>query len=610
MKKYFNCYFLLFAISVIIFGTSCKYEPTEVNYQDIDPPEKLNLNYYLTPNDSVVVVYIPTTFVLKIDSIGKKIIKRLVIFDNDTIKSYDYSSYSIQYTIDPENLEPRDYELKMILFMRSHTGSLMDTLGKEGYLAEYKWKISVRRFGNEIPVIISFTEENGRGKLIWKKFDAPGFRGYTILKDNNNRAEIININDTVLIDSNIIAGKHSYKVIANYTNINGYPDKRESAPFNVDYSFKAQMSQYNAGEFRITWDKPLFYNNVQSYSIIKKKESNKDTILAEITDPTKTSAIVDIGLYKSVSVSILVKGKGELFKYITFNQNINYPGTDTFPATYNSNIIHCYSPDNMLYYLDKNLKFTSYNLNNKTFENHSGIPTTNNTLYDVSPNNKHLVIYNSSVNPMFFKPPDFTNYITIDLKKHIKYTFVLSYSMSNDGILFILYKNTSSTYSYLAVIDPYSDNLIAQDSIDNTISGKASYDGVTYYALSNSGNKLYTYKLVGDRIIKTSTIDGVIGDVRVKYIPGTNKVVALRNSEIQTWDCLSGQQESSFATEAQYIADVDYTNNNILGATSKKLYIYSPNNGNLLKTINTDIYLLSFLNSTIISSGIFAKINY
>ena len=300
-------YLAIFSVLFAVLIPGCKYEPTEVNYHELAPPVISPVLFYLSPEDSVVEVSLPTTFILRYVAPADEVRKITVVFNGDTAKYFAHSQQSIKYTLYPEAHSVGEYELKIYVSFKTNTGSLMDKIDIEGNTVSYKWKVIIKNFSPQYPEIISFEPYEGRGRLVWKKYRNSGFIKYKIIKDGTFIEEIKNVNDTVLIDNSIIAGKHQYQLV--YYGLDDQENMYSSASeiFTVNYPLIITIKHINSGNYNCSWDKPVFYNNIKSYQLEFYSYNKGQVRLAEINNPDICSYDLELGLFKSIRLILQIK---------------------------------------------------------------------------------------------------------------------------------------------------------------------------------------------------------------------------------------------------------------------------------------------------------------
>lgn len=609
-KIYMLLYFV-FILSAILPG--CKYEPTEVNYHEIDLNKNIKITFGI--NDSIVTVVEDCYVGVSVDN-EKNRIDSVIIILNGKNMSLISENLWVGTRIEPNTFGNGIFDLKIIVFVRSGSGCLLDKLGKEKKRFEYNCKVNIMRKGTISPKIVMMESQNGEGKLIWRKFDVPGFYGYVIGKYIDNyytpylSDTIRNIQDTILIDKNIICGNCNYIVSALVRHVDNRLVSFESERYYLKLPGFITIDADDDIEYRIDWKKLLFPSNVSRIEIIDTTGKSEKVVFSG-DGKNSTSVKLDYGFtYKKMLFRAF--SNDTIFGKMYYDEPFTLRGRDTFPVYPFDKILHSYSSDNTVYYFKSLYMIQIYDLNLERTGNTLYVSYTSNELLSLSENNTYLSYYYPGINSYIYIHKKGTQtYKTFDIKpeQYLGNVTITGIAATNDGTLFVLSQSSLLEKSIILSIEIETKKLLSRDTVPLASSFRVSHDGSMMAVISEFYNYVGFYRSSGNAIALVKTIEGDFNKQCVRFVPNSNKVYIIDNGFISLFESTLYTLVSTFKTEAGKILDIDYTNGYILASNDKKMYIYDPA-GSLKKTFFYNCGEIAFLNSTIITSGVLTKIKY
>jgi hypothetical protein len=615
MKKIFNCYFLLFEISIIVLGASCKYEPTEVNYHDIEQNVDL-FTITLNPEDTNVFIFNETFLKMGISDTTRKVDSAYISFNGIPVTIYR-GYYWVGSSINPNNYKEGIYELVIVMFTKTGSGSLLEKIGMEKKRFEYKWNVTIKKVENLKPEIVMMDEINGVGKLIWREFDFPGFYGYLVTKSYNYpytpyySDTIRNIQDTFLLDNNIIRGKVDYTVSALVKQADGRIYKFTSNKYLVNLSGTITSQQSKDYFYTVNWEKPVFWSNISKIEIIDT--NNKiNKVLFSTSDYNILTAKIDYNILYKRNLLWRITPKDTIFGQKHYSELFTLKCTDTMAVYYINKILHGYNGDDLVYTQYSLSTINVINIKTRLIQSQFYIKNNAKDYVALSENNKYFVTASKSLgSDIYYKLlPDYYTDYTIKTSQLIGQTSIKDLIVTNDGIVYILTNNLEYENSTITVFNITTNSMISKDTVILCSSIKVSHDGSRIVAISEYNEKANIYEFVNNKMKLLSTINGTFDKRSIKFFPNSVAAAFVTDDKLQIRDCADGKLVQSFSTPGYIIQDIDYTNNYILITDDTFLYVYDTNSGALKKRYSYFAGDLAFMNSTILSSGIFAKITY
>jgi hypothetical protein len=256
--------YLLFLI-IVLFCNSCEFEPSEVynrSVTDNSTPAMIQI-IELNLDDDTVYLYSERVIQFKFHCLNQKIKRISFILDWNEM-SFVNSDTGTLYALKYKNLDEGVHTLVLKLYTGSGTGSIAEHLGGEGYFYSKSWVIIVRK---SYQSSCRDTVINGLLHLSWDAYKGSDFKEYVIFKqfDFDQVKEIKRVKKAEFIDSTYVGegGKYIISVISSNTNIVAYTFITLNREIPKVY-FKAT----NQNEYSVCWDRSRYYNAVESYDVL------------------------------------------------------------------------------------------------------------------------------------------------------------------------------------------------------------------------------------------------------------------------------------------------------------------------------------------------------
>lgn len=259
MKSLFYSFFILSLLSFSLL-TSCEWNGNDDdNYVEIEKPqENIDLKVDLAGVNPEEVIQIVNRSWLSytLYTGGHDLITQTYYLDGKELSNYSWNSIYI----DGFAQDGKIHELKVVMTLKTNTGSLAEMLQAEFYVGEYTFKIKIigenQQYDFKIKQSLS---ENKYLRLDWSDLQDIDIERYELYIDNRQAPEVImtNLNDTYFIDKTYYYGYRLYTIKAYPKNsFNIQPiEAHYYAQYNVftDEHIKTEMTSKS---IKITWNNP------------------------------------------------------------------------------------------------------------------------------------------------------------------------------------------------------------------------------------------------------------------------------------------------------------------------------------------------------------------
>lgn len=388
MCKKRKLYLLLFIFSV--FLTGCEYVLKEENVLDIEKPGELpRIDLSITPVDDTIFISEKQVFDYAINTYGLKFQK--VEFKLGSYSSWEKTTTSGSFTVDPTFLSNGVYKLSMKVYTNSGTGSLADKLGGEGFWAQRIWtvKISGQTTGGTTPPItpVDSTIDNsptipirnvkseiiagGYLKFSWPKVNRKDFKCYRIYW-NKTPTDIVHYkaNDTTYIDSTYFGGPKTFRV--DYSRLRDYLDiYGQSISLNDAYPVLSATGK-GLDSVTIHWTKSKYRVRYE----VQDGNSSSVVLFKSDTDTSFTMAAPPFGSLASYTLFVTPRHLKTLDDFSYYNRSYAYYNlgkqilsnhpvfacnpTEKVAYAVNYDAINCYSLPDMTLYKTVSIPMLSY----------------------------------------------------------------------------------------------------------------------------------------------------------------------------------------------------------------------------------------------------------
>jgi hypothetical protein len=236
-----------------------------------------------------------------------KYVEVTVFVDDETV-IWESSDPKENFTLRTEDYEDGFHSIHMVAKSNTGTGSLADKNGEEQLSWEFNWTFSVNRFQPSPTKITDVYADNGQLTIEWEASDELTAKQIDVeYKDKYGFTDAswsYIINDpyqTKIVDSNFIDGDVNVR-LTNIAIDPAYPSPKntKAISFAPPKIISSSVDEY--GKLTVTWNKSLFYKNIDRYEI-----KLGDEVIFSGLDTTFTTDKYYFGYYRAISVRTISK---------------------------------------------------------------------------------------------------------------------------------------------------------------------------------------------------------------------------------------------------------------------------------------------------------------
>lgn len=472
-------------------------------------------------------------------------------------------------------LSEGEHIMKIVLYVKSGTGSLADKLNAEAIILSKEW-IVMADYSNRV---VSYTVENGYLKLYWDEYKNSDLKSYSIQYSGTTK-------NNYLVDSSYYGAKRTFNVTLEKTNGDIIPwgnlDIDENIPKPV---FK--ISDNNS--YYISWRKSPYYNAIKYRYSFNNREDNSSTYGFK-----KGNDTIFVGnLYFSDQFN---------FHLFTLPKRLNEQTNDymIYPDSYLS--AYAGEPVNILNYTFYSSADTLTAFDSKNIYKYF---LTGETVYtdlinqgnsfglghiQISARGKYLLgkYYNTNGNGMKYFAKD------LSTGKVSQANFVdPNYNLFDSRNTMYIADNGMGIFKLstrVFVYDFRNNSEIISKTFTSENEGGISFmiapDGKHYIALINAESmSTDVYKINASSLEKMYSLESGISSYQFNPV-NPNMITTLKNNTLSVIQCepYALIRKIDFAGDEVFM-NVDYFNDEILSINANQFIIRNLNNGNIIKRI-------------------------
>lgn len=266
-----NCYKLELSVLKIIFililtlFSSCLYEPFGIyeNPVNNNPSVPQITDIELNINADTLWIYGDYTLKYHFKSSNEEQNILGVKIYIDGVMRDSVMSENGEFSFLQSALSEGEHIMKIVLYVKSGTGSLADKLNAEAILLSKEW-IVMADYSNRV---VSYTVENGYLKLYWDEYKNSDLKSYSIQYSGTTK-------NNYLIDSSYYGAKRTFNVILEKTN----GDKIPWGTLDIDENIPKPVFKISDDDsYYISWRKSPYYNAVKYRYALNNTEDNSST---------------------------------------------------------------------------------------------------------------------------------------------------------------------------------------------------------------------------------------------------------------------------------------------------------------------------------------------
>lgn len=208
-------YLLLPAIMVSIH--SCEYSSSDDNFVILEKPDEqvqIGIDLAGVNPEEIIYVYPSTLFYYSLFTQDREVFVRQFYLDGEPIETDQHNGTC---NISTDISDTKIHELKLVIALKTNTGSLAENVGLEMYVGEFNFKIKFISHYNELNIKETI-DSNNYLKLEWDKPQDCEVWGYEVYHGDVNYGKLLtritNPDETFFSDTDYAYGYKFYTVVA------------------------------------------------------------------------------------------------------------------------------------------------------------------------------------------------------------------------------------------------------------------------------------------------------------------------------------------------------------------------------------------------------------
>lgn len=565
-------------ISMLIFFTSCTYEPFDIyeNPVNTNLTEPQIINLELNVNADTLWVYGNQIMKYHFKSSNEKqsIIGLEIYIDGEFYESVmsDNGEFNFLQSLLSEGI----HKMKILLYTKSGTGSIADRLNGESILLSKEWVVMADYSNKDV----TYTIENGYLKLQWEMYKNLDLKSYKIQYTGSTQ-------NNYFVDSLYYGQKRTVNITVEKTNGDIIPwtslDLEENIP-------KPVLKQGDNYSYYFTWTKSPYYNSVKYlYQLYADYLSNYGDYGSKSVNDT----IYHTNLHFSDSYNFILytlpKNHNENFADYMSCPNVQIIQDAGEPANIRSYTSYI-SADTLMAFDNKNIY--KYLLGGETIDSEPIIKGHSFGLgyLQISPRGKYLLGFSYRINgsglEYFAKELSTGNIYYMDYVDpgYDDLNFHLSTHISDNGIGIFESSTKEFIFDFRNNIEIASRPLSKPQQ--NLYVFKIAADG-KHVMTANSKDEAVVdvYKIKGSNLEKMYSFESYRSIWQFSPID-PNMITTLNDNTLSIIQCepYALIRKIEFASDEVFM-NIDYFNNEVLTISSNQFIIRSLENGNVIKRI-------------------------
>lgn len=561
---------------IVIFTTSCIYEPTEKYNVDLTKPTEVpGINVDLDLVTDTLNFYWASNINLKINAGDRKV--RTVRYYLDNMELFGYNTESIFY-ITLSFDKPGIHTFKMSIITNTGSGSLADILGAEGFQYDSReWVLVAKQLKTDFN--LSF-QLNGNGPLFsWKEYDGVDFKTYRI-NDLSTRNNYDNLTNT--FQNTDFTGAQGYYEVFVVDNEN---NEHLWGRCFLNKSLPALRIGNINNHVALIWNKTPFVNNIAEYQVFQKDY---------ITNWTKVATL------SSNDTSYLVATSNDMFApnlsfylYCVPKKYVYIDNTSSF-APFLQGVVTAIPGPKFDYNVGADCSgfyFYNYSSALKKYILYKYTIATDqvkticdyNFNYDISPNAKYMLITGDSIFSLY----DLNSNLVVksaNIKKIANVSYILYPKISDNGICVFNFNNSVYVYDFI------NERLIASKPtiVDmQKISPNGKYitveklDSIKFYRINESSLTFQSGLRKSGGLYLSENFD---------FLPGQDDYIYMFVPPFMTVRSCQDLSVVRSMNIGEYFFNIDFCSNKIFAPRDGNNWnIFDFNTGNLLRTIKSGL---------------------
>lgn len=275
--SHFNRCLLLLLIVIGLY--SCEFESDNLNYVHVEKPDdqiQLGIDLAGVNPTELIYIYNQTYFTYSLYTDDRAIFARQFYLDGVPIETDQYAE-GVHLNI----LDNQIHDLKLVIALRSGTGSLADKAMYEMYTGVFTFKVKAIPFSDKLNIRQTVNSNNNL-KLEWDKPSGFEVSAYNIYKGYSTQGVLLttitNPNETSFVDTDYAYGYKSYTIVAVIKNsFNLTVQEHISITYSNMSENNFEIERIATDEASVQWENP----NPFPCKYVLEYGFNKEKIIVE-----------------------------------------------------------------------------------------------------------------------------------------------------------------------------------------------------------------------------------------------------------------------------------------------------------------------------------------
>ena len=265
---------------------SCSYEPTGVNYVEVDQNVRVTPNYTILELEGDTLDATPGgafSYDFRTDSIR---IFRVLIYMNEQV-IYESSNSRGTFGIQGRDYETGIYDLDVIVYSSTGTQSIADQGGSETYQTTKKWYVAIDNDpATPVQITRTYKDEQSGGLIVeWEKYNRVNFYRYIVRSTSSGEYSIDDQNQNSLLLPDYFGSETELFVTVEVVG-NSSIARSDTVTLESSASRLLSVQQDENQTTEITWSRSPYSHNFISYEIMYNNGVVHRRSVTDINDTT------------------------------------------------------------------------------------------------------------------------------------------------------------------------------------------------------------------------------------------------------------------------------------------------------------------------------------
>jgi hypothetical protein len=594
---------VLLPIVLLLSVFSCEYEPSGENFRDIARPDTTrHIQVNLSPLETQYSITVPTNILYDLNTFGLKIYNVEFLLEGKSL--YKGNKATGVFWFDPALYGTGAKTLTMKVTTNTETGSLADLTGVEALIYEKSWNLLLDG-GNPDPVEITrIYNDNGVLRIEWGPYKRFNFQKFTLYKNFGDAeatyerhiiAEITNQDQNYFSDQSFIGGTAIYWIEVQASNHSAISNQKK---FTFEYT-NLDTLWVKGDSAKFTWHKNPFYTSVNEFKLTAENSfpglpveiftSKNSTDTSFIATGLRFGKLLQYTLSTFPLRNIRINNDNQVLKsFVSFGIGKSIPKSTKMIGSPFENHMFLYDGE----------KLSKLDISSKTV-----VSSQLRSLFSIwfissFDGDLYTLVYSKLTK---YKKDNLNDYTEFDSAPMLGYNWFWANSISSQNRMLGAIPTGTGLYDWNSSTFIFKQNAYIENAI---LSPDGKYAFNTKYMGYADKEMINIFEVTETGLIKTGQLPENVYGQKI-WIPGKgHQLFILTGSEndfngqrayntASILDANSMKNESEFQVKVGHLTNLDNLTrqvafwDNYPGTDNKrKLYIYSFENGKLIKEIN------------------------